>query len=170
MALGTPLYPVTLDTNATLGPTTSVTGSTPTASTGSGQGDLLGVVNNLIAQIIALQTKVGVTSSADTTSLDFRATLIKIGSVIMDFGTADNGGADSMTLTATVPALWITATSAPVVSIAGGLDHLDTDDSLLEEVETYCGNIVVGTSFDVVMYAPNGTWGRWQVNYLSNVT
>src|SRR4030081_3203809 len=74
MPLGTPVYPTTLDTDATIGPTSGiVAGTTPLGATGSGQGDLLGITRNLINQVVALQTKLGINASADTASLDYLA-------------------------------------------------------------------------------------------------
>jgi hypothetical protein len=58
MALGTPTYSTgTVDTNATLGPTTGiVAGSTPLNAVGTNQGDQLGITNNLINTVINLET------------------------------------------------------------------------------------------------------------------
>lgn len=74
MATGTPTFPTTLDTDSTLGPTSgiSTTGSTLLSATGTGQGDQVGITRNLINSVIALETKVGVTSSTDINSLDYK--------------------------------------------------------------------------------------------------
>jgi hypothetical protein len=50
-----------------------VAGTTPLNAVGTNQGDQLGIVNNLINTVIALETFVGVTSSAVTTSLAYGA-------------------------------------------------------------------------------------------------
>lgn len=72
MATGTPVYPTTLDTAATLGPTSGiVAGTTALNAVGTNQGDQLGITNNLINTVVALETAVGVTNSAVTTSLTY---------------------------------------------------------------------------------------------------
>src|ERR1700726_4595938 len=80
MALGTPTYPTTLDTAATLGPTSGiVAGTTPLNAVGTNQGDQLGITNNLINQVIALETFAGVTSSTVTTTLEYRVRRYQFG-------------------------------------------------------------------------------------------
>jgi hypothetical protein len=92
------------------------------------------------------------------------------GSVIADFGNADNGGADAMSVTVTVAASWLTSTSYPIVELVSGADHLDADDLTSEEVYAFVTNIQVGTSFDVEVFAPNGTQGQWLVNWGAAIT
>ena len=73
MALGTPTYPTTLDTAATLGPTSGiVAGTTALNAVGSNQGNQLGITNNLINTMIGVETLVGVTNGTVTTSHEFR--------------------------------------------------------------------------------------------------
>jgi hypothetical protein len=73
MALGTPTFPTTLDTNATLGPTSGiVAGTTPLNAVGTNQGDQLGITNNLINNDIAMEGVIGVTGSTVTTSHEYR--------------------------------------------------------------------------------------------------
>ncbi len=92
------------------------------------------------------------------------------GSVLVDFGSSDNGGADAMSQTVTVSAAWVSATSYPIVGMASGGDHLDPDDETSEEVYALVTNIVNGVSFDVEVFAPNGTWGQWLVNWGAALT
>jgi hypothetical protein len=89
------------------------------------------------------------------------------GSVMVDFGSSDNGGADRMTASATVSAAWITSSIFPACYIVPGNDHTDTDDAISEELEVYVSNIVVGVSFDVVIVASNGTQGQWLVGWVA---
>lgn len=68
MAAGTPTYPTILDTDATLGPTsTLVAGSTTLLA-----GDQIGLAKNWQNTIIALETIVGVTNSSVTTTHEYR--------------------------------------------------------------------------------------------------
>jgi hypothetical protein len=92
------------------------------------------------------------------------------GSVIADFGSSDNGGSDAMSVTVTVAASWLTSTSYPIVELVSGADHLDADDLTSEEVYAFVTNIQTGTSFDIEVFAPNGTQGQWLVNWGAAVT
>jgi hypothetical protein len=70
MSLGTPVFPASLDSDSTLGPTSGIiAGNTLLGSAGTNQGDQLGITKNLINSVMALQSVVGVTASAVTTSL-----------------------------------------------------------------------------------------------------
>ncbi len=86
----------------------------------------------------------------------------------VDFGSADNGGADIMIGQTTVSASWVTANSFPVATLCTGSDHTDQEDMLIEELEVFIANIVNGVSFDVMIYAPNGASGVYQVNWMSS--
>jgi hypothetical protein len=92
------------------------------------------------------------------------------GSAIADFGSSDNGGADAMSVTVTVAAAWVTSTSYPIVEIGPGGDHTDADDLTSEEVYALVTNIQIATSFDIEVFAPNGTWGQWLVNWGAALT
>jgi hypothetical protein len=92
------------------------------------------------------------------------------GSAIADFGSADNGGSDAMSVVVTVAAAWVTSTSYPIVEIGPGGDHTDADDLTSEEVYALVTNIVIGVSFDIEVFAPNGTWGQWLVNWGAALT
>lgn len=85
--------------------------------------------------------------------------------VELDFGhTADGFGDVAIT---TVAATWVTANSIIQVQATGAAsaDH-DPEDGLLEEISAMAVNIIPGTSFDIEAYAPNGTWGRYEMNYI----
>lgn len=75
MSTGTPVYPATLDTDASLGPTSGIVpglGGTHLGDAGVGQGTLLGITTNLINTAIAIETKLGITNSTDITSHEYR--------------------------------------------------------------------------------------------------
>ena len=44
-------------------------------------------------------------------------------------------------------------------------DH-DPEDAMLEGLTAYAGNIVDGVGFTIYVRAPQGTFGRYQINYL----
>ncbi len=76
MALGTQVYTSSggsLDTVATIGPTSGiVAGTTPLNAVGTNQGDQLGITNNIISALVALENVVGIVGSAVTTSHDYK--------------------------------------------------------------------------------------------------
>jgi len=79
--------------------------------------------------------------------------------VLVDFGVYQDS------VTTTVPAPWITANSIILCTPACSAtpDH-DPEDAFVEGLQCYPANIVPGVSFDIVTYAPNGTWGRYYIN------
>lgn len=86
------------------------------------------------------------------------------GQALMDFGSAET---DIAVLT--VPATWVTGASyiqvSPFAKITA--DH-DPDDYIAEELKSYVQNIIVGVSFDIILHAPNKSFGKYYVNFSSN--
>jgi hypothetical protein len=73
MALGTLVFPASIDNDATMGPTTGIIpGTTSLSAVGTNQGDQLGITRNLINALIALENKVGINGSTVTTTLEYR--------------------------------------------------------------------------------------------------
>lgn len=83
--------------------------------------------------------------------------------VQVDFGFTP--GVEETITSATVAAPWVRADSviACSVSLQTTADH-SGEDAAIEGLQAYPGNLVPGTSFDVTVYAPEGTWGRYLVN------
>lgn len=79
--------------------------------------------------------------------------------VEVDFGVGSNY------VEATVPAAWVTSTSKIVCSPAppSTADH-DPEDSLLEGITASVLSIINGVSFKIGVSAPNGTWGRYNID------
>jgi hypothetical protein len=59
---------------------------------------------------------------------------------------------------------WVASDSCISCRLLGGTstDH-DVEDAVLEEVKFEINNLVVGTGFDIIGYAPNGTYGKYTV-------
>lgn len=101
------------------------------------------------------------------TRLDLRVTtptVNRMGSAIIDFG--PSGADEDTTASVTVSATWVQANSI-IVCQASGIatsDH-DPEDAVVENTGFRALNIVPSVSFDIEGYAPNGTWGQYQVNY-----
>ena len=91
------------------------------------------------------------------------ATLPNTAQAVVDFGFASGGEGD--TATVTVSAAWVTTSSVIVVTpnATATADH-DPDDYAIEGIVAYPTNIVNGIGFDIIAYAPQGTWGRFNVN------
>lgn len=93
--------------------------------------------------------------------------LPQTGSAQVDFGFASAEEGDTATATVTGQA-WVSATSkilASVLADAATADH-DPDDAAIEEIQVTAQNIVAGTGFDLVAYAPEGTWGRYSAQWV----
>lgn len=98
MSTGVPTYPASIDTNATLGPTLGiVANNTLLGAVGPNQGDQLGITNNLINQVIALENQVGITESTVTTSLVYQVAALQT----MVAYVADTGVANAYVVTLT---------------------------------------------------------------------
>ena len=74
-------------------------------------------------------------------------------------------GAGSNYAEATVPAAWVTTTSRIVCSPAppSTADH-DPEDALLEGITAAVLSITNGVSFKIGVSAPDGTWGRYNID------
>lgn len=80
----------------------------------------------------------------------------------VDFGFASGNEGDIAKVT--VAASWASATSgiicAPLATATA--DH-DPDDYAIEGITSYVTNIVDGVGFDIIVAAPHGTWGRYNM-------
>jgi hypothetical protein len=92
----------------------------------------------------------------------FPASPIKI-SALLTFSNPD--GPEETTAKVTVTGLsWITIQSVVTLAFAGVTgDHESPDDAQVEGLTLCVGNLVPGSGFDILGYAPNGTWGTYQV-------
>lgn len=61
----------------------------------------------------------------------------------------------------TVAATWVTLASNISLTITPNLLDHDIEDALIEELTCTYGNIVAGVSFEVHVFAPNETHGRY---------
>lgn len=75
-------------------------------------------------------------------------------------------GVDGDFVQVTVAATWVNASSVIALTILPHLTDHDPEDVLTEELKCSYGNIVNGVSFDVYVFAPNGTHGRYLIKIL----
>src|SRR5208282_4146566 len=69
MATGTPIYPAGIDSDATLGPTSGIlSGTTHTGDAGANQGKQLGITQNLINAVIAIEQQAGADNGSSFTN------------------------------------------------------------------------------------------------------
>jgi hypothetical protein len=83
--------------------------------------------------------------------------------VEVDFGA---GPVEQGDATATVTGqAWVAAgTEIVCVPAATATADHDAEDAAVEGITAYASNLVVGTGFDVIARALNGTWGRYNVH------
>jgi hypothetical protein len=81
-----------------------------------------------------------------------------------DFG-FDAGNEGDIARTTVTGQPWVTAGSVILCNPFGGatVDH-NPDDAIVEGLVAYAENIVPGVGFDVVIYAPQNSWGKYLVN------
>ncbi len=89
----------------------------------------------------------------------------KTGQVTVDFGHASGGESDLANITVT--ATWVTNSSVILCNAAGVTtpDH-DGEDAALEGITAVAANLNEGVGFDVIARAPEGSWGRFNINIM----
>ncbi len=93
------------------------------------------------------------------------ALIPKTAQVTVDFGNASGGEADMATVS--VDAEWVTNDSVILCNAAGVAtpDH-DAEDVALEGITAVATNLNEGIGFDVIARAPQGSWGRFNINIM----
>ena len=96
-------------------------------------------------------------SSSGSTTNSLQATV--------DFGNANGGEAGIATVT--VAASWVTSGSIIVCNAAGVAtpDH-DAEDAAIEGITAVASNLNAGVGFDLIARAPQGSWGRFNINII----
>jgi hypothetical protein len=90
------------------------------------------------------------------------------GSVVISQGTVNFGSITNKEYqtAVTISDVSILATSRILVSLANeATDEHSLDEILIEDVRLAAGYITAGTGFQVVAYAPLGTYGQFKFNY-----
>lgn len=84
--------------------------------------------------------------------------------VEVDFG-FDSGNEGDIARTTVTGQSWVTADSVILCNPFAGMtvDH-SPDDAIVEGLVAYAENLVAGVGFDVVVYAPQNSWGKYLVN------
>lgn len=88
------------------------------------------------------------------------------GTTVNAFSQEVNFGTSSDYVSTTVAAAWVTPTTVITLVITPNLTDHDIEDVLLEEIKCTYGNIVNGVSFDINVFAPNETHGRYIIKGL----
>jgi hypothetical protein len=85
--------------------------------------------------------------------------------VTVDFGSANGGEADLASVSVSAP--WVTDASVILCNAAGVAtpDH-DPEDAALEGITAIAANLNEGVGFDVIARAPQGSWGRFNINII----
>jgi hypothetical protein len=91
-------------------------------------------------------------------------TTVRSGSAEVDFGNPVEDGWASVVVTGQS---WVTSDAVILAKVAAvtTADH-DPDDAACEGLSCHVGTIAAGTGFTITVGAPNGTWGRYTVQWL----
>lgn len=113
-----------------------------------------------IANVSGLQTALD-----NKLDASFAALIPKTGQVTVDFGSASGG--ESPLASVSVSAPWVTDASVILCNAAGVAtpDH-DPEDAALEGITAVAANLNEGVGFDVIARAPQGSWGRFNINII----
>jgi hypothetical protein len=85
------------------------------------------------------------------------------GTASLDFGFTASQEGDIATTS--VLATSIRPTSIIVINSLTSSNHLTVEDSLIEDVKFEVSNKTEGVGFTIYAYAPQGTWGIYNVEY-----
>ena len=88
--------------------------------------------------------------------------------VTLDFGYSSGGQGDMASITLSGVSGNFVNNSTVINCWPMGANTLNhsPDDVWAENIQAYASNIVTGSSFDVVAYAPNGTFGQYQIGVI----
>jgi len=113
-----------------------------------------------VADVAGLQSALD--SKLDNSAL---ALLPKTAQAVVDFGNA--AGGESYLASVTVAAAWVADDSVILCNAAGVAtpDH-DAEDAALEGISAVAANLNEGVGFDVIARAPQGSWGRFNINII----
>ena len=90
-------------------------------------------------------------------------TLPTYGTASLDFGFTASQEGDIAT--ASVLSTYIRPTSIIVINSLTSSNHLTVEDSLIEDVKFEVSDKTEGVGFTIYAYAPQGTWGIYNVEY-----
>jgi hypothetical protein len=91
------------------------------------------------------------------------ATLPTYGTAALDFGFTASQEGDIAT--ATVLNTYTRSQSIIVINSLTSSNHLTVEDSLIEDVKFEISDKIDGVGFTIYAYAPQGTWGTYNVEY-----
>jgi hypothetical protein len=100
---------------------------------------------------------------ASTTDYDtaWGDVLTASGSVTADFG------ASAAIVTASVSLPTVTASSKIIAAprYSSSVPDHDPEDYAIEGIQAVIGQVTAGVGFDIIASCPNGTWGRYNIDY-----
>lgn len=88
----------------------------------------------------------------------------RMGQAVLDFGFVPSVEGDVASVSVAAP--WVNQNSVVICQIGSlASDDHDIEDASIEGIAARASNIVTGVSFDIIAYAPQGTWGKYTVMY-----
>lgn len=145
----------------TLGTNLSFTGTTLNAAGGSGTPATTVVSETTAGQSPAVGTSTNYAREDHTHGTPAGGAGATVGQATIDFGATEDGIASVTVATASA----LTASKIQVTPAGVATADHDPDDYMVEGITVGVANIVNATSFDILANAPNGTWGRYTINY-----
>ena len=83
------------------------------------------------------------------------------GTAILDFGT----GSDIASVAVTGLS-WVTASTVITPALRGDSSVRGIEEGLIEELKFSITNLIAGTGFTIVGYAPHGALGKFTINWI----
>lgn len=118
-------------------------------------------------RVLTAGTNITLTDAGAGSTITVAAsTQLYSGSATVDFGFSSGLEGDSATVTVSLAN--VSATSEVTVSprYKSTLTDHDPEDYALEGIVATVGSVTAGVGFDIYAYAPNGTWGQYNIDYM----
>jgi hypothetical protein len=113
----------------------------------------------------SLQSLSATTIFSGTTELS--TFFCKSGQATVDFGFSTGNEGDTASVIILSPFVSINSIITCSPSVVATADHL-ASEGILEGLVASAGNITASTGFEIVVIAPQNTWGRYAINYAIN--
>lgn len=92
---------------------------------------------------------------------------VEAGFTTLMFALSDTTGPEDTSTLVVVSASWVGPDSSITATLCGSTtDHPDPEDGAIEGIVLSIGDIIPGTSFEIVGYAPQGSRGEYSVAYI----
>lgn len=145
----------------------AITGN-PHSTTAADLSDFAEAVDDRVAALLTAGSNITLTYNDASGTLTIAASGggsggITSGSATIDFGASET---DTATVSVALPAVSATSEIVIIPRYSSALTDHDPEDYAIEGINAVVGAVTAGVGFDVHAWAPNGTWGQYNIDYM----